>query len=88
MPKKIKRTKPITPVVINRSTKEFRGFTVIAEPEPEIGPDPDNVALSAIWMVPQEDGTIKRNSIPLDAEPIRALPGFDDIVDAIVTASE
>ena len=81
MPKKIRRTKPVTPVVINRTTKEWVGYLVMAD-------GPDNAALTAYWDVPQDDGTIKREAVPLDAEPIRAMSGFDAIVDAIVAASE
>ena len=88
MPKKIKRTKPVTPVVINRDTKEYQGFSIVGEAPPLIGPDPDYAVLTAIWDVPQEDGTIKRVHIPLDAVPIRALPEFDVVNDAIVAASE
>ena len=77
----IRRTRPVTPVVINRTTKEFRGFSVFTD-------DEDNVTITAHWLVPREDGTIDRATKCVEAAPIRDLPGFDAIVDAIVTASE
>lgn len=81
MPKKIRRTKPVAPVVINRTTKAFQGFGVMSD-------DEDNVTITAYWMVPREDGTIDRATTGVDAVPIQAMPGFDAIVDAIVAASE
>ena len=80
--KSIRRTKPITPVVqITRATKEYRGYTVLSDGE-------DNVTITAHWLVPREDGTIDPYTPGVDAEPIRAMPGFDAINDAIFAASE
>lgn len=82
LPKSIRRTKPITPVVqITRVTKEYRGYAVLSDGE-------DNVTITAHWLVPREDGTIDRSTVGVDAEPIMAMPGFDEITDAIVAASE
>lgn len=73
---KIRRTRPITPVVINRTTKAFVGFTVMSD-------DEDNVTITAHWLVPQEDGTIGLTTNGVDADSIRNLPGFNAIVTAI-----
>lgn len=81
MPKAIRRARPITPVVINRATKDFQGFSVMTDAE-------DNVTVTAHWLVPRADGTIERATKGVEAAPLQALPGFDDIVDAIVAASE
>ena len=72
----IRRTRPVTPVVINRITKAFRGFSVMSD-------DEDNVTITAHWLVPQEDGTIALETNGVAADAIRNLPGFDAIVDAI-----
>ena len=72
----IRRTRPVTPVVINRATKEFRGFSVFTD-------DEDNVTITAHCLVPRADGTIALETNGVDARPIRNLPGFDAIVDAI-----
>jgi hypothetical protein len=80
MSKKIRRTKTITPVVINRTTKTFAGFSFMTDED-------DNVTLTAHWLVPREDGTVDKASFGVDAAPIQALSGFDAIVDAIVAAS-
>ena len=80
MPKKIRRTKPVTPVVINRATKTFQGFSFMTDED-------DNVTLTTHWLVPQEDGTVDKATSGVDAAPIQAMAGFDAIVDAIVAAS-
>ncbi len=80
-PKPIRRTEPITPIVLNRATKEFRGVTIMSD-------DEDNVTVTAHWLVPRKDGTIDRTTKGVDAAPLRALPGFDALVDAIVAASK
>ena len=81
MPKQIRRTKPVTPVGRIRNTKEYRGFSVMSD-------DEDNVTITAFWMVPREDGTIDKVTEGVLAEDIMAIPGFDDVVDAIVAATE
>ena len=82
MAKKLGRNKTLTtPVVINRATKRFCGFTITTDLD-------DNVTGSAIWDVPRDEGTVDRTTVSFDAAAIQALAGFDDIVDAIVTASE
>lgn len=84
MPKSIKRTRPISPpVVLNRDTKEFQGFSIFIDASGS-----DVASLTATWAVPHKNGTIQRLVRPLDAAPIQAMPGFDAIVDAIVSASE
>ncbi len=82
MPRRIRRTRPLlTPIVLNRTTKAFVGFSLMTD-------DEDNTALTAHWLTPFADGTIKRTSAVVDAGAIRTMAGFDAIVDAIVAASE
>ena len=81
-PKAIRRHKPITPPInIDRTTKMFQGFTVMTDQE-------ENTTVTAHWEIPKSDGTLENQSLGVLAPPIHAMPGFDDIVDAIVAASE
>ena len=81
MPKKIRRTKPVTPIIINWATKTFTGFVFVAHED-------GSVNLQAHWLVPQAGGSISEIPVGIDAVPIQAMAGFDAIVDAIVAASE
>jgi len=79
--KKIRRTAPITPIAFTRSTKEFRGVTIMSDAE-------DNVTITAHWLIPQKDGTIDRSTASVEAGPIQAMSGFGAIITAIVAASK
>ena len=80
--KKIRRTAPLAiPIALNRTTKTFVGFSVMTD-------DEDNVTLTAHWLTPYPDGTIKRTSADVDAGPIQAMTGFSAIITAIVAASK
>jgi len=79
--KKIRRTKPLlVPVAINYTTKTFVGFSVMTD-------DQNNVTITAHWLIPRDDGTMDRATTGVDAAPIRAITGFNAVVDAIVAAS-
>lgn len=76
-----RRTRPVTPVMINRNTKEYIGFSVLVDSD-------DKVTLAAHWIEPLPDGTLHKYTKGVDPVPIQAMTGYDAIHDAIVAASE
>lgn len=82
MPKKIRRTKAIAiPVIINRPTKEYRGYSILSDSE-------DNITVIAYWMTPREDGTVEMATKGVDVAAIQDIPGYDAIHTAVATESE
>jgi len=81
MPKKFRKTRPVTPVVINRPTEEYYGFHIFEDAD-------DNVTVRAFYRVPQPDGTIDVQTRGVDSAVILTMPEFFKLSDKIMDETE